>query len=114
MWQYSVRWRNTGLIAKFEDCESNNHTKGNPCLVADLFGDWREEAMYRRRDNKALRINVSTMPTEYRFWSLMEDPCYRNSVAAENAGYNVAPEPSFYFGPDLKGHGIWFRGTFIP
>ena len=24
------------------------------------------------------------------------------------------PEPSFYFGPDLKGHGIWFRGCYIP
>ena len=92
----------------------DNAARANPCLVADLFGDWREEAMYRRRDNNALRINVSTMPTECRFWSLMEDPCYRNSVAAENAGYNVAPEPSFYFGPDLKGHGIWFCGTFIP
>ena len=44
----------------------------------------------------------------------MEDPCYRNSVAAENAGYNVCPEPSFYFGPDLKGHGIWFHGCYIP
>ena len=30
VWQYSVRWRNTGLIAKFEDCESNNHTNSVP------------------------------------------------------------------------------------
>ena len=98
----------------FVDCDTNNSSKGNPCLVADILGDWREEALYRRRDNKAIRCYVSTFPTEYRFWSLMEDPCYRNGVAAENAGYNVCPEPSFYFGPDLRGHSIWFRGCKIP
>lgn len=113
-WWYNIRSRGTGLQTAFADCDANNASKGNPCLVADLFGDWREEAMYRRRDNKALRINVSTFPTDYRFHTFMEDPCYRNSVAAENAGYNVCPEPSFYFGPDLKGHGIWFRGCYIP
>lgn len=113
-WWYNIRYRGTGLQTAFADCDANNSSKGNPCLVADLFGDWREEAMYRRRDNKALRINVSTFPTDYRFHTFMEDPCYRNSVAAENAGYNVCPEPSFYFGPDLRGHGVWFRGCYIP
>ena len=114
VWWYNIRCRGTGLVTPFHECDANNASKGNPCLVADFFGDWREEAMYRRRDNKALRINVSTFPTDYRFHTFMEDPCYRNSVAAENAGYNVCPEPSFYFGPDLKGHGIWFRGCYIP
>ena len=114
VYDYSVRYRGTGLRQRFEDCEANNGSKGNPCLVADIFGDWREEVLYRRKDGKAIRLYVSTFPTDYRFWSMMEDPCYRNSVAAENAGYNVAPEPSFYFGPDLKGRGIWFRGCYIP
>lgn len=114
VYDYSVRYRGTGLRQKFEDCEANSASKGNPCLVADIFGDWREEVLYRRKDGKAIRMYVSTFPTDYRFWSLMEDPCYRNSVAAENAGYNVCPEPSFYFGPDLRGHGVWFRGCYIP
>ena len=82
--------------------------------VADILGDWREEVLYRRKDGKSIRLYVTTFPTSHRFWSLMEDPCYRNSVAAENAGYNVCPEPSFYFGPDLRGHGVWFRGCYIP
>ena len=114
VWNYSIRYRGTGRRAEFVDCDTNNSSKGNPCLVADFLGDWREEAAYRRRDNNAIRCYVSTLPTEYRFWSLMEDPCYRNGVAAENAGYNVCPEPSFYFGPDLRGHGITFRGCQIP
>ena len=113
VWWYNVCARGTGLVTPFHDCECNNGTKGNPCLVADILGDWREEALYRRKDGKAIRMYVSTIPTEFRFWTFMEDPCYRNSVAAENAGYNVAPEPSFYFGPDLRGHGIFWRGGFI-
>ena len=114
VWDYSIRYRGTGQRAKFEDCECNSASKCNPCLVADFLGDWREEVAYRRSDGKAIRVYVSTIPTEYRFWSLMEDPCYRNGVAAENAGYNVCPEPAFYFGPDLRGHDIWFRGGYIP
>ncbi len=115
-WSFAFDRRGGGAHRYYDfiDCETNNSSKGNPALVADILGDWREEALYRRRDNKAIRCYVSTCATEYRFWSLMEDPCYRNSVAAENAGYNVAPEPAFYFGPDLRGHGIWFRGGYIP
>ena len=115
-WSFGFDRRGGGAHRYYDfiDCDTNNSSKANPCLVADIFGDWREEALYRRRDNKAIRCYVSTFPTEYRFWSLMEDPCYRNGVAAENAGYNVCPEPSFYFGPDLRGHGIWFRGCKIP
>ena len=113
VWDYSVRFRGTGQQQRFEGCEANNGSKGNPCLAADILGDWREEVLLRRSDNKAIRLYVSTFETPYRFWTFMEDPCYRNSVAAENAGYNVAPEPSFYFGPDLRGHGIFWRGGFI-
>ena len=39
---------------------------------------------------------------------------YRESVAAQNVGYNQPPQPGFYFGPDLLGRGIWFRGTYLP
>lgn len=110
VWKYSLATRGTGLHTPFEDCVMNNGSKSNPCLAADILGDWREEVIMRRTDGAALRVYVSTFSTPYRFWTLMADPCYRNSVAAENAGYNVCPEPSFYFGPDLKGHDIFFRG----
>ena len=44
----------------------------------------------------------------------MEDPVYRDGVASQNSGYNVPTSPGFYLGPDLKGHGISFRGTYLP
>ncbi|MGH3371539.1 MAG: rhamnogalacturonan lyase, partial [Nocardioidaceae bacterium] len=35
---------------------SNNGTKANPSLQADLFGDWREEIVWRSDDSSELRI----------------------------------------------------------
>lgn len=77
---------------------SNNGTKANPCLSADLVGDWREEVLLRSTDGNSLRLYVSTIPTDYRFVSFMQDPTYRISVATENVAYNQPPEPGFYFG----------------
>ncbi|MBA2942053.1 hypothetical protein HZF08_27685 [Paenibacillus sp. CGMCC 1.16610] len=77
---------------------SNNGTKGNPGLQADLFGDWREEAMWRLEDSSALRIYMTTDVTDYRFYTLMHDPVYRLGVARENTGYNQPPHVSYYLG----------------
>ncbi len=90
---------------------SNNWTKANPCLQADILGDWREEVIARTPDNQSLRIYVTDYPTDYRFHTFMQDPTYRVSVANQNVAYNQPAEPGFYFGPDLKGR--HFRGTLI-
>lgn len=87
---------------KAAGCAFNNGTKQNPCLSADLFGDWREEVVVRTRDNKELRIYTTTIPTNHRFPSFMEDIPYRLSVATENVAYNQPPEPGFYFGADVE------------
>jgi len=81
-------------------CAFNNGTKQNPCLSADILGDWREEVIVRTQDSRELRIYTTTIPTEYRFPSFMEDIPYRLSVATENVAYNQPPEPGFYFGSD--------------
>lgn len=95
----------------FEGCVSNNGTKATPCLQGDIVGDWREEVLLRTADNSALRLYVSTIPTEYRFHTFLEDPVYRISIATQNVAYNQPTQPGFYFGPDLKGK--TFRGTTI-
>ena len=82
------------------DGSFNNGTKSNPCLQADVLGDWREEVIMRDRESTELRIYVSTIPTSYRINCLMQDIPYRLSVAAENVGYNQPPETGFYLGPD--------------
>lgn len=84
-----------------EECIENNGTKSNPVLCADILGDWREEVIFRTRDNKYLRIYVSPHETPYRFHSFLEDPVYRISIATQNVAYNQPTQPGFYFGSDL-------------
>ena len=82
------------------DGQFNNSTKSNPCLAADILGDWREEVLVRNRESTELRLYVSTIPTPYRINCLMEDTPYRLSVATQNVAYNQPSEPGYYIGPD--------------
>lgn len=99
-------------IAVFDGALSNNGSKSNPCLQGDIIGDWREEVLMRSADNTSLRLYVSTIPTEYRFHTFLEDPVYRISIATQNVAYNQPTQPGFYFGPELRG--TLFRGCKIP
>ena len=87
-------------VVRFPGVVFNNGTKSNPCLSADILGDWREEVIARTPDSSELRIFVSPIPTDYRINCLMQDIPYRLSVAAQNVGYNQPSEPGFYLGPD--------------
>jgi rhamnogalacturonan endolyase len=91
-----------GRIFTAQGCTSNNGTKSTPTLSADLFGDWREEVMFRTFDRKELRIFTTTIPTDYRQYTLMHDPQYRLSVAWQNVGYNQPPHLSYYMGEDMQ------------
>lgn len=68
----------------------NNGTKANPCLLADLAGDWREEFIVRR-NNGEICIFTTPYQTEHRVTCLMQDPVYRLSVATQNVAYNQPP-----------------------
>jgi rhamnogalacturonan endolyase len=81
---------------------SNNSTKATPVMSADLFGDWREEVVWRESTNTALLIVSTTTPTTTRLPTLMHNPQYRAQVAAQNAGYNQPPHPSFYLGYGMR------------
>jgi hypothetical protein len=80
---------------------SNNGTKSNPALSADLFGDWREEVVWRTTDSSALRIYTTTIPTDRRITTLMHDRQYRLAIAWQNVAYNQPPHPSFFIGHDM-------------
>lgn len=84
-----------------EGCMSNNGTKSTPGLSADLFGDWREEVIFRSTDNKSLRIFTTTVPTKHRLVTLMHDPVYRLGVVWQNVAYNQPPHTGFYIGEEM-------------
>ncbi|TMR21293.1 rhamnogalacturonan lyase [Nonomuraea turkmeniaca] len=90
-----------GTVLTAEGTLTNNWTKGNPGLVADVFGDWREEMLTRTADSSAIRIFLSTEVTDRKLYTLMHDPQYRVEVARQQTGYNQPAYPSFYLGSDL-------------
>ena len=89
------------LLLSADGCVANNRTKATPCLCADIFGDWREEVIWRTADNKELRIYTTTIPTQHRLVTLMQHPQYRLSVAWQNVAYNQPPQPGFYLGEGM-------------
>ena len=80
---------------------TNNGTKGNPCLGADIFGDFREELLLRLEDDSASRIYTSTFLTPHKLFTLLHDPQYRCGVAWQNNCYNQPGYPSFYYASDM-------------
>ncbi len=84
------------LLLRAQDQTSNNGTKATPTISADLFGDWREEVIWRTLDGNELRVYTTTIPTDHRLFTLMHDPQYRLSIAWQNVAYNQPPHTSFY------------------
>ena len=64
-----------------------------PVLVADVFGDWREELIVTAPG--ALRVYTTTLPAMDRRVTLMQDPVYRLDVAMGSMGYTLVPTPSY-------------------
>lgn len=96
-----IRKYDGGILLNASGCASNNGSKSNPSLQADLFGDWREEVMWRTSDNNNLRIYTTTDLTQYRIPTLMHDPGYRLAIAWQNNSYNQPPHTSYYLGYDM-------------
>jgi hypothetical protein len=90
-----------GVMLKPEGMATNNGTKGNPCLVADIFGDFREELLLRKADNSAIRIFLNTEITEHKLFTLMHDIQYRTGIAWQNNCYNQPGYTKFYYASDM-------------
>ncbi|MBJ6108021.1 rhamnogalacturonan lyase [Hymenobacter sp. BT523] len=102
-WDYQAGQLTKLLEGKDFGAASCNGSKATPCLSADLLGDWREEVVWRTADNSALLIFSTTIPTQHRLVTLMQDRAYRLGVARENVGYNQPPHPGFFLGEGMKG-----------
>ncbi|MDO3386664.1 rhamnogalacturonan lyase [Gilvimarinus sp. SDUM040013] len=97
---YKWNW-NTGSsepILQTEGTKSNNGTKANPALAADILGDWREEVIFRTEDNQALRIYSTPTASDISLTTLMHNAQYRLSVAWQNTSYNQPPHLDYDVG----------------
>ena len=90
-----------GVLLDPEGTLTNNGTKGNPCLIGDILGDFREELLLRLKDDSAIRIYTTTDLTHHKLPTLLHDPQYRCGVAWQNNCYNQPVYPSFHYGKDI-------------
>lgn len=88
-------------LLRLDGTFTNNTTKGNPVLQADLFGDWREELAVRLGDGSGIRVYTTTDVTDARIPTLMHDSQYRVGVAGQNSAYNQPPHPSYFIGAGM-------------
>ncbi|TWT37626.1 Rhamnogalacturonan endolyase YesW precursor [Posidoniimonas corsicana] len=95
-----VSFGNSGINST-AGLSSSNGSKSTPSLVADLFGDWREEVIWRRSDSTALEIWTTTIAATSRLPTLMHDTHYRSSVAGQNVAYNQPSHPGYWIGEGM-------------
>lgn len=93
--------------ASQEGMASNNGTKGNACLIADVLGDWREELIVRKADNSAIRVYMNTDVTPHKLYTLVQNPQYRAQVSAQQSAYNQPSYPDFYLASDTDWEYVW-------
>ncbi|WP_327657114.1 rhamnogalacturonan lyase family protein [Streptomyces sp. NBC_00483] len=73
---------------------------GNPTLVGDLMGDWREEAVYPNADNDGLVVFTTDQPTDTGLYTLAHNPAYRNAMTVK--GYLQSHELDYYLGNGMS------------
>lgn len=86
--QHIVKWADKSSVAE--------GIEGSLQLIADLYGDWREEIVMSLPGE--LRIYTTNNPAHDRRITLMQDAIYRSYVAHRSMGYPQAPVPSYYLG----------------
>ncbi|MCH5213337.1 MAG: hypothetical protein J1G06_10005 [Oscillospiraceae bacterium] len=90
------------ILMEATGCASNSGTKAVPCAAADLFGDWRDEIVWKTTDETEIRIYSTAIPTSYKIPTLMHDSLYRASIAMQNNHYNQPANVSYYLGAETK------------
>jgi len=101
-----LSWNGTSLIetrlATYGGSpQSCNGTKATPCLIADIYGDWREEiVMWDDSDYATLDIYSTVTETPYPVPCLMTDHNYRMGIVWQNASYNQPPHLGYNL-PDV-------------
>lgn len=98
--EYNYTAKCIDVIMDAEGCSSNNGTKAVPVAAADLFGDWRDEVVWKTADNNAIRVYSTPYETEYKIPTPMHDYFYRASIAMQNNHYNQPANYSYYFGAE--------------
>ncbi len=107
---YTIDGKDNLLLDAYKENKSQsiNGSKGTPCLSADIFGDWREEVIFKSEDNTKLHIYTTTIPTDFAMPSPMTDHVYRMGITWQNSSYNQPPHLGY--NPEI-GLRLWIDKT---
>ncbi len=83
-------------IVKYPTDTICNQIEGSIMMMADLYGDWREELVTVLPGE--LRIYSTTIPAKDRRVCLMQDHLYRSDVVHRSMGYFQSPMTTYYLG----------------
>lgn len=71
-----------------------------PLLHGDILGDWREEVIFEHNEHTEIQIFTTIIPTEYRLYTLVHNPGYRNSLNCR--GYLQSNLTDYYLGYEMQ------------
>lgn len=88
------------VLTTWKVTDSTGSDRGAPMFYGDIMGDWREEVVMTSSDYSALVILTTTIPTDYRIYSLAQNPAYRNCMTAK--GYYQSHMADFFLGYNME------------
>ncbi len=91
---FGGRQRGGFSIGKYRGETVTDGIEGSIMMIADLFGDWREEIVTIK--NGEMRIYTTTIPAVDRRNTLVQDPLYRSYIYSRSMGYTQSPMLSFF------------------
>lgn len=79
---------------------SSGSDRGVGMFHGDILGDWREESILVNETTNELVIYTTDIPTDYRIYTLAQNPCYRNGMTAK--GYVQSNMLDYFLGANMK------------
>jgi rhamnogalacturonan endolyase len=74
--------------------------RGQPTLIADLLGDWREEVVLPNGSYDELIVFTTDRPTDIRLYTLAHNPAYRNDMTVK--GYMQSHHVDYFLGAGMS------------
>lgn len=96
-WDYE-----TGAVVRIESSWDYGADTSNkyPLLIADIFGDWREEVVLTNSDSDELLIFTTNIPSDIRLYTLAHNPAYRNDMTVK--GYIQSHHVDYFLGDGME------------
>lgn len=98
-WNYKTKTTDR-LATTWKIYASSGSERGVGMFHGDIIGDWREESILVNYDKDELVIYTTDIPSDYRIYTLSQNPCYRNCMTAK--GYYQSNMLDYFLGYNME------------